>query len=55
MLDIHVHSPQEFRETLFLMKERFPDVIKHYESMTVFEERVIRYVLDAPTADLKDA
>lgn len=38
MLDIHVKNNEEFRKVLFEFKEKFSDVIKTYESLTVFEE-----------------
>ncbi len=44
MIDIHVKSLEEFREFLFEIKNKFSDAIKLYESMMVFEEKLITYI-----------
>jgi Lrp/AsnC family transcriptional regulator, leucine-responsive regulatory protein len=44
LLDVHVEATQEFREFLFGLKDLFGDVILLYESLVVFEERLITYV-----------
>jgi hypothetical protein len=43
MLDIHVKSTEEFKKVLSELKEKFPDVIKLYESIVIFEEFKIDY------------
>jgi DNA-binding Lrp family transcriptional regulator len=43
MLDIHVHSTEDFKKTLFEFKEKFSDVIKNYDSMIIFDEYKIDY------------
>lgn len=46
MLDIHVKNTEEFKKTLFEIKEKFPDVIKLYESIIIFDEYKIDYFTD---------
>ena len=43
MLDIHVNSVEDFKEVLLELKDKFSDVIKLYESLTIFEEFKIDY------------
>ncbi|MBU0907238.1 MAG: Lrp/AsnC family transcriptional regulator [Nanoarchaeota archaeon] len=43
MLDLHVHSTEDFKKTLFELKEKFSDVIKNYDSMIIFDEYKIDY------------
>jgi len=43
MLDIHVESVEEFKEVLLELKDKFSDIIKLYESLTIFEEFKIDY------------
>jgi DNA-binding Lrp family transcriptional regulator len=43
MMDIHVETIEEFRETIFELKETFPDLIKTIELFNVFEEHKINY------------
>jgi len=43
MLDIHTESVEEFKEVLLELKDKFSDVIKLYESLTIFEEFKIDY------------
>lgn len=50
MLDLHVHGIEEFRDTLAFLKERFADIIKTYESVTVFAEHKIDYLPKAMVA-----
>lgn len=47
MLDIHVRSTEEFKKTLFELKERFSDVIKLYDSIIIFDEYKIDYFTDS--------
>lgn len=42
-LDIHVENIKKFKEFLLELREKFPDLIKSYESMTIFEEHKIDY------------
>ena len=44
MLDVYVKSNEDFKEALFDLKEKFPDVIKSYESFIVFDEHKINYL-----------
>ncbi len=44
MLDVHVKNTEEFRDFLFEIKEQFEDVILLYESVVVFEEKILTYV-----------
>ncbi len=51
MLDVHVKNTEEFRDFLFEIKESFEDVILLYESIVVFEEKILTYV---PSIVLED-
>lgn len=44
MLDVHVKDTEEFRDFLFDIKNSFEDVILLYESVVVFEEKILTYV-----------
>lgn len=44
MVDVHVSNALEYRDFLLELKEKFPDVIRSYDSVLVFEERKISYV-----------
>ena len=44
MLDLHVKNPEEFRQVLLDIKEKFSDVVKIYESITIFQEHKIDYL-----------
>ncbi len=44
MLDIHVKNTEEIRNFLFEIKESFEDVVLLYESVVVFEEKILTYV-----------
>jgi len=44
MLDLHVSNAEEFKEVLLDIKDEFSDLIKTYESMTIFEEYKIDYI-----------
>lgn len=44
MLDIHVSSARDFKEVLLKLKDQFSDVMKMYESITIFDEHKISYL-----------
>ncbi len=44
MIDTHVNTTEEFRKFLFEIKDKFEDVILKYESINVFEEKLITYL-----------
>ncbi|MEK6859457.1 MAG: winged helix-turn-helix transcriptional regulator [Nanoarchaeota archaeon] len=44
MLDVHVKNTEEFRDFLFDIKNSFGDVILLYESVVVFEEKILTYI-----------
>lgn len=44
LIDIHVNTTEEFRDLLFDLKNNFSDLIKLYESIVVFEEKIITYI-----------
>jgi len=43
LLDVYVDSAKEFKEVLLELKDKFSDVIKLYESITIFDEYKINY------------
>lgn len=43
MLDIHIEKINELKDFIFKIKERFPQIIKNYELLNVFEEHKINY------------
>jgi DNA-binding Lrp family transcriptional regulator len=44
MLDLHVNDVGEFKDLLLELKDKFSDVIRLYESMTIFNEYKISYL-----------
>lgn len=44
LMDIHVKNAQEYRDVLFDLKSKFSDLIKLYESIVVFDEKLITYI-----------
>ncbi len=47
MIDIHVKDIEEFKEVLLDIKEKFSDIVKLYESVTVFEEHKTEYLSES--------
>ena len=43
MLDIHIKKIDELKNFIFKIKENFPQIIKNYELLNVFEEHKINY------------
>ena len=46
MIDVHIKEIGELRGFILKIKEKFPELIKNYELLNVFEEHKINYFPD---------